>query len=214
MPFRRALLCRRLLGNPTSYDVLGVTILMAHLTKLSWVGVAAVALGVGTAPMAQAGESLRAQARSPQRLAQVDFCRQVFPGIGGLNVRESPALSADVVTVLPAGSNVTLDNLGEGGWVPISAPVEGYVSSRYLRNCAPTAQAVPAVGGPTPEATCQAVIVSSGLNVRAQPTLFSNRLPALPTGTEVAVSGPVVNNWVPIEEPVVGYVAERFLGPC
>jgi hypothetical protein len=187
---------------------------MVHVIKLSWVSMAAIALEASVSSPAQANELVQGQERSPQRLAQVDTCRQVLPGIGGLNVRATPTLEAEVVTVLSGGSTVTIDNLGAEGWVPISAPVEGYVSSRYLQNCVPAAQAVPAVGGPIPEDTCREVIVRSGLNVRAQPTVYSTRLAALPTGAQVPVSGPVVNNWVPIEEPVIGYVAERFLGPC
>lgn len=61
---------------------------------------------------------------------------------------------------------------------------------------------------------CRQVIVRSGLNVRDEPTVYSDRLTALPTGTHVMVEGPAVDTWTPISEPVDGYVASRFLGDC
>lgn len=52
-------------------------------------------------------------------------------------------------------------------------------------------------------------------NVRAEPTVYSNRITALPTGTNVLVEGSTLDEtWGPIREPVDGYVASRCLGDC
>jgi uncharacterized protein YgiM (DUF1202 family) len=61
-------------------------------------------------------------------------CREVAAR-GGLNVRREPSVNSAVVGVVPRGRNVTIENRGVSGWVPISAPFQGYVSSNYLRYC-------------------------------------------------------------------------------
>ncbi len=61
-------------------------------------------------------------------------CREVAAR-GGLNVRREPSANSAVVGVVPRGRNVTIENRGVSGWVPISAPFQGYVSSNYLRYC-------------------------------------------------------------------------------
>jgi uncharacterized protein YgiM (DUF1202 family) len=192
-----------------------------HLTKLAFLGAALISLGLGTVPVvtdiALARESTTLQApSSTPLLAQADICRQVAPAVNGLNVRQAPSLSAEVVGVVPGGSSVVLQDTGENGWVAIAEPYQGYVASSYLTNCAAD------VGGTfgdeasvaTSSEMCRQVIVRSGLNVRDEPTVYSDRLTALPTGTHVMVEGPAVDTWTPISEPVDGYVASRFLGDC
>jgi len=155
--------------------------------------------------------------RSPTtRIAQADNCRQVTNRIAALNIRQSPGLSGDVVGVVPGGRTVNIDNRGTDGWVPISEPMAGYVSSRYLIMCAdvPTAAAAapdPIAGDGT---QCRAVNVRSGLNVRAEPSRYAYRQPSLPTGTTVQLAGDETDNSTMISAPVEGYVAKRFLGPC
>ncbi|HBB34210.1 MAG TPA: hypothetical protein DDZ80_24595 [Cyanobacteria bacterium UBA8803] len=61
-------------------------------------------------------------------------CREVSAR-GGLYVRQEPSINSDVVGVVPNGRNVTIENRGANGWVPISAPLQGYVSAAYLTYC-------------------------------------------------------------------------------
>lgn len=61
-------------------------------------------------------------------------CREVS-AIGGLYVREEPTSNSDIVGVVANGRNVTIDNRGANGWVPISAPLQGYVFADYLSSC-------------------------------------------------------------------------------
>ena len=204
--------------------------MLGHHSKFAFINTVLVTLGLGAVPVATniAHASETTGDRSPQLaplLAQADNCRQVTPNISGLNVRQSPTLTAAVVGVVPGGDNVTLQNRGQNGWVPITEPFDGYVSASYLLYCnpavggtiseAPAADA-PVVDAPVADASgvCRQVIVRSGLNVRAEPTVYSTRVGALPTGTNVVVAGSEVNDWLPISEPIDGYVAERFLGDC
>jgi uncharacterized protein YgiM (DUF1202 family) len=194
----------------------------SYYSKLSIIGAALISLGLGIVPVAMdAAHAQEANVFEPPQaaplLAQVDDCRAVVSDVRGLNVRQSPSATADVLGVVPGGAEVTLENLGANGWVPISEPYSGYVSARYLTPCGSFdpdyVATAPAVTDTNTE-LCQEVIVRSGLNVRAQPTVYSTRLGALPTGTQVVVDGPEANNWVPISEPMDGYVAARFLGDC
>lgn len=189
-------------------------------SKLALIGTALATAGLGVAsaavPAARAAEATVASStQSAPLLAQVDSCRQVTTAIRGLNVRQGPTLSSNVIGVVPGGTDVTLADRGQNGWAPIVEPFNGYVSTSYLVYCPP------AVGGTvseTPVAVapdmCRQVIVRTGLNVRAQPTVYSARVGALPTGTNVTVTGAEVNNWLPISEPIDGYVAARFVGAC
>ncbi len=61
-------------------------------------------------------------------------CRQVSAR-GGLYVRREPSINSAIVGTVANGRNVTLENTGANGWVPISAPLEGYVSTAYLTYC-------------------------------------------------------------------------------
>lgn len=61
-------------------------------------------------------------------------CREVSAR-GGVYVRQEPSINGDIVGVVPTGRNVTLENRGANGWVPISVPLQGYVSAAYLTYC-------------------------------------------------------------------------------
>lgn len=189
---------------------------MMDLSKLSAASLTIACLGVATLP-AQASESPRTQqpeARSATALiAQADTCRRVSSSISALNVRRAPSLTAEVVDVVPGGRNVTLDNLGVEGWAPILEPVQGYVSTNFLTRCETAAETV-AASVDIESDQCRQVMVPSGLNVRIEPNRYSERLTALPFGTNVEVTGAATTHWTEITAPVDGFVAERFLGSC
>lgn len=183
--------------------------MIKHISRLPLIGTALLSIGI--APAIANPETSEATL-----LAQAEICREVSSNISGLNVREAPSSTADVVGIVPGDRPVTLENLGTGGWVPISFPYDGYVAARYLTYCDEVAETpvatTPAV---TPPSTvCRQVITRSGLNVRAEPNVYSERIGALTTGTNVQVSGAAAEYWVPITEPMDGYVASQFLGDC
>lgn len=204
--------------------------MFGNRSRFTVINAALVALGLSAAPVATAiaRASTAAVVDSSQAaplLAQVDSCRQVTNRISSLNVRQAPTLTADVIGVVPGGNNVTVQNRGQNGWVPITEPFDGYVSASYLIYCNPAVRGTvsdtpvanaPVANAPVTDASkvCRQVIVRSGLNVRAEPTVYSTRVGILRTGTNVTVVGSEVNNWLPISEPINGYVAARFLGDC
>ncbi len=61
------------------------------------------------------------------------MCRRVVTKGTPLNVRSTPG--GRIIGKLRNGTRVTIVNRGANGWVPISAPMRGYVSSRYLTYC-------------------------------------------------------------------------------
>lgn len=61
-------------------------------------------------------------------------CREVSAR-GSVYVRQDPSINSDIVGVVPTGRNVTIENRGANGWVPISVPRQGYVSAAYLTYC-------------------------------------------------------------------------------
>lgn len=191
---------------------------MKHLTRFSIASFATASLGLvalpATASEGRVSQTQSAGMRSPSTLlAQADNCRQVSSSIAGLNVRRAPSLTAEVVGVIPSGRNVTLESLGADGWAPIAAPIQGYVSANYLSSCGALTEAV-AAPVETSDNQCRQVTISSGLNVRIAPNRYSERLTALPTGTNVQLTGSETEHWVEISQPVDGYVAKRFLGAC
>lgn len=191
---------------------------MFNLTEFSAVSLATVSMGWLATPLAASESSSlldsAQQARSHSILmAQANNCRQVLPNITALNVRQAPSLTADVVGVVPGGRDVTLESLGADGWAPIAAPYEGYVAANYLTQCDSSNEVAATIVDPEGE-QCRQVVVSSGLNVRVEPNRYSERLTALPTGTNVEIAESAAAPWVRITAPVDGYVAERFLGQC
>ncbi|HEY9852276.1 MAG TPA: SH3 domain-containing protein [Leptolyngbyaceae cyanobacterium] len=60
-------------------------------------------------------------------------CRRVNTKGGRLYVRSSPG--GRIVGALRDGTYVRIINRGSNGWVPVAAPVRGYVSGRYLTYC-------------------------------------------------------------------------------
>jgi hypothetical protein len=124
-------------------------------------------------------------------------------------------MTAEVIGTVAGGQAVEIENRGTDGWVPISAPMVGYVASDYLGLCAEGAAPLAAAPVAPPEGNqCRQVVVSSGLNVRIEPDRYSERLATLSTGTNVELADSETQHWTMIAAPVEGYVAKRFLGPC
>lgn len=59
-------------------------------------------------------------------------CREVNVGTR-LNVRSQP--DGEIIGSLENKQEISIRNRGENGWVPVFAPVEGYVSANYLEYC-------------------------------------------------------------------------------
>ncbi|MFB2977143.1 SH3 domain-containing protein [Microseira sp. BLCC-F43] len=66
-------------------------------------------------------------------VANNSSCRRVVTNGTPLNVRSRPG--GRIIGKLRNGTRVTIVNRGANGWVRISRPMRGYVSSRYLTYC-------------------------------------------------------------------------------
>lgn len=62
-------------------------------------------------------------------------CRRVQTN-GVLDVLQEPTTNGVVLGSIPNGRRVTIENRGANGWVPITVPLVGYVSSNNLAYCA------------------------------------------------------------------------------
>ncbi|MFW6359496.1 MAG: SH3 domain-containing protein [Chroococcales cyanobacterium] len=61
-------------------------------------------------------------------------CREVSASMG-LNVRNRPSINSTVVARLANNQEVQIVNRGQGGWVEITSPVNGFIASQYLGYC-------------------------------------------------------------------------------
>jgi uncharacterized protein YgiM (DUF1202 family) len=67
-----------------------------------------------------------------------ESCRLVIANKGA-PIRNLPSTEGIMLGKVASGRRVTIENRGANGWVPISAPLEGYISSAYLTGCRPRA---------------------------------------------------------------------------
>jgi uncharacterized protein YgiM (DUF1202 family) len=133
-------------------------------------------------------------------------CRQVIAR-SGLYVRTEPTVNSTALGIIQSGRNVTIANTGgNNGWVPITAPMEGYVYGGFLGLC-DTATA-------PPPSNCRRVVATGGAPVRQQPTLEASRLGAIRYGRRVTIDNFGANGWVPITVPIRGYIQSDYLGYC
>ncbi|EAW36829.1 SH3 domain-containing protein [Lyngbya sp. PCC 8106] len=59
-------------------------------------------------------------------------CREVNVNTR-LNVRSQPG--GEIIGSLEAGQDISIENRGKNGWVPVFAPIEGYVAANFLELC-------------------------------------------------------------------------------
>lgn len=154
------------------------------------------------------------QNRNEFQMAQVTSCREVDAD-SGLNVRNEPW--GQVIGRLDNNQNVYLENpeMASGNWVQIEAPYDGYVAAKFLDYC--TASVPDPAPVPEPDLMvdeCREVEAFGGLNVRATPSVASNVITTIPNDSFVNIESPGTDGWVPIDEPVDGYVAAEYLTYC
>jgi uncharacterized protein YgiM (DUF1202 family) len=141
------------------------------------------------------------------QLAQASgICRQVSAR-GGLYVRAEPTIDSRILGAVLYGRNVsvTVPDPQPESWVPVSAPIEGYMFSSYLVPCEQV--------DPDP-ANCRQVRVSNGLIVREEPSINSEQVGVVPSGRNVTIVNLGADGWVPIQVPLEGYVPANDLTDC
>ncbi|MGB3207174.1 MAG: SH3 domain-containing protein [Crinalium sp.] len=132
-------------------------------------------------------------------------CRQVSRA-GGINVRQQPSVNSRIIGRIANGLNVTIRNLGDNGWVRITAPVNGYVAANNLTYCASFPR--------SPKNVCRKVTATGGLNVRQQPSINSRIVGRVANRRNVTIRNLGDNGWVRISAPLRGYVAANYLRYC
>jgi len=122
----------------------------------------------------------------------------------GLNLRDAPSLSGNVLAVLPFGAGVDeLAAPGDDGWVNVSAQgLQGYVKSLYL-------DATPS----QPLRGDAIVAPADGVRLRSTPGLNGTIISVLPPGTQVHIYGdPTADGWYSVTaNGVAGWVDGQYL---
>jgi uncharacterized protein YgiM (DUF1202 family) len=136
-------------------------------------------------------------------------CRRVDTSTSNLNVRSSPA--GGIIGSLPDRTLVTIENTGSNGWVPISSPRQGYVFGTYLTSCE---QPVPPSQTATPLDNCREVAVRGTTRVREEPSINSPIKGVLTHLQRVNIVNRGENGWVPISNPISGYMSASALKYC
>jgi uncharacterized protein YraI len=112
-----------------------------------------------------------------------------------LNLRDGPGASNDVITVIPAGSSVTLTGDSEGEWVTVDYDgLDGWVSGIYL------------TAGGEPAAT------TDDVNFRTAPSLSSDVIRVVSSGRTVIVTGSAVDGFYPVSfDGETGWVSTYYV---
>jgi uncharacterized protein YgiM (DUF1202 family) len=106
------------------------------LAAFAFLSLAVPSLALISPANATTSERSVVQSSAQEELVAVgtrSLCRRVATNGSPLNVRSTPG--GRIIGKLRNRTRVTIVNRGKNGWVPISAPIEGYVSSRYLIYC-------------------------------------------------------------------------------
>jgi uncharacterized protein YgiM (DUF1202 family) len=139
------------------------------------------------------------------QLAQTqDSCYQIIARSGAY-VRREPTVYSEAIGAIAYGRNVEVTGDVISDWVPISAPIPGYVYSDWV---APCNAASP------PPSNCRRVVAERGIPVRQDPSRNSEIVGYVSSGRRVILEGQGVNGWVPIGVPLQGYVQSDQLVYC
>ena len=136
----------------------------------------------------------------------------------GLNLRSAASRTSGVIMTLPQGTMLSVTGAETGGMLPVMlGGLSGYVASEYVYTATDVelglATPTPA---PTPEPTpwhSQATVLAySGLKLRAQADTHAAVLTTMPMGTQVTVTGEMVNGFFPVRYgDLQGYASATYL---
>lgn len=102
---------------------------------------------------------------------------------GGLNLRAAPSLDAEVLALMPNGSQVTVRGSQTDSWYPVTfGGVNGWAATPYLQRFESQPSAAPLAS-----ATIRQAVVSTSLRLRSGPTFDAAVLSTMPAGTRVDV---------------------------
>ena len=101
---------------------------------------------------------------------------------------------------------MTIQSLGENGWVPITAPIQGYAYGGFLGAC----EAATAL----PPTNCSQVAAVRGINVHHAPSTDGESVRVVANGRRVTIESIGTDGCVPITVPLRGYVQAENLAYC
>ena len=128
-----------------------------------------------------------------------------------LNLRAAPTLSAAVIARLRHGQTLTVLERYERWTYVQHGTQSGYVSNDYIVLSGETPQAPEETPGTETNLTA-IVLPSSGLNLRAQPSLSAGTIMTLPQGTTLSVTGSETGGMLPVAlGGMTGYVASEYV---
>ncbi|MBE9191881.1 SH3 domain-containing protein [Gloeocapsopsis crepidinum LEGE 06123] len=133
-----------------------------------------------------------------------DSCYQVIAK-SGLYVREEPTVYSSAVGIIAYGRNIEVAGGITNNWVPISAPLKGFVYADWIGRCQAASP---------PPSNCRQVITEGGIPARQKPSSESEIIGYISSGRRVILTGQGTNGWVPISVPFKGYVSSDQLVYC
>lgn len=146
----------------------------------------------------------------PETAAQ-GMCRRVKTAGAPLNVRSTP--NGTIIGTLANGTEVTVEKNVNNAWVMISSPQKGMVFTAYLVPCSgETATGTTATA--TSAENCRRILSSEAVSVKKEPSDTSESVGTLVNQQRVKIVNRGANGWVPISEPVNGYIPASKLILC
>ena len=115
---------------------------------------------------------------------------------GALNLRAEPSVDADIVTVMPGDSRVTVTGGSQNGFYPVTfGSLSGWASGDYL---AIDDGADPGSDDDNPTDAGSATVIDGALNLRAGPGTGYSVLAVMPDGATVTLTGQTNNGFVSV----------------
>lgn len=184
-----------------AYSALTIPFLTAAILATPMLSVSAIELRDNTSFNSK--NLLAAEIRN--QIAQRPYsCNQVIAK-RGLYVREQPTVYSEAVGIIAYGRNVEVAGGITNNWVPISAPLKGYVYADWIGNCQAKSP---------PPSSCRRVVANRGIPARQEPSNDSKVVGYISSGRRVILTGRGANGWVPISIPFKGYVPSAQLVYC
>lgn len=187
-------------NRPKEHSALTLPFFLTVAVLATPISVNAVELGDN---MSSSSNTLATEIKT-QIAQRSDSCQQVVARRGAY-VREKPTVYSRAVGIIAYGRNVEVAGGITNNWVPISAPLKGYIYADWINNCQAASP---------PPSNCRRVVSEKGIPARQEPSSDSKVVGYISSGRRVILTGQGTNGWVPISVPFKGYVPSAQLVYC
>jgi len=159
-------------------------------------------------------QSLDTQTEAEIRLAQsFGSCYELIQE-GGTYIQEAPTVYSSVLAPIYYGENVRVAPGGTEYWTYITEPISGYVWTNWLVPCQTISQLPPREPALEDLENCRLVIADEGIPVWPSPAESGSASGYVASGESVIIENLGFDGWVPISDPVFGYVQAENLTFC